>query len=182
MTIPEEDFKILRTVADKRHEFRKNQAHNTPVNDNYEILGLMGEYCFSKIYGIKMDLSIKGSGDGGIDFYVNDYFIDVKSASFDYGLKVREESLCAKENFIYVLAFANVENRTTHLIRWEFGSTLKNFYVGYKNKYGFINYEMKTRWLKDISCLKDTIKLLPKKVRNEELILDYYYKNEDNKE
>lgn len=101
-------------------------------------IGLAGEFEFALRFGGEVDMTLRPFGDGGVDFRMNGYTIDVKTAEKPWYLLYLEEKLPVAAD-IYVLAGCNLAERESWLIGWEWGETLekgemKEFIPGYRNR------------------------------------------------
>jgi hypothetical protein len=76
-----EAIAFLAKLAEEREAFhKKNPEYKIkPMTDDYWFDGLVGEYDFSLLTGLPMDLTMRVFGDGGIDFRVGEITIDVKA-------------------------------------------------------------------------------------------------------
>lgn len=132
-----------------RHESHKNHATNRPLSENYEYIGLLGEWKFGQFINCEPDLSRRLSGDKGVDFTVNNITIDIKTARKAYNL-IHEEgkSFCD----IYVLAQYDNDKDDITLIGWEYGDILKKAPIR-DFGYGVINHYLHSSNLKTMQEL-----------------------------
>jgi len=55
-------------IARERHEQKKDYKSNTQFSDNYDIVGMLGEYVFGLVTGHPLDTRLLIAGDDGFDF------------------------------------------------------------------------------------------------------------------
>lgn len=92
--------KLLTDLATKRNAVFAHLERNRPLSDNYEEIGLLGEWEFGKLCGL-MPKTVVG-GDGGVDFELPVVLtVDVKTARNPKCLLVEAGKVKAD---IYVLA------------------------------------------------------------------------------
>lgn len=111
-----------------------------PMKDDLRAnkMGLAGEFEFAWRFNSQVDMTLRPFGDGGVDFTINGYTIDVKTAEKPWYLLYLEEKLPVVAD-IYVLAGCNLEDKRTWLIGWAWGEDLergevKEFLRGYRNR------------------------------------------------
>lgn len=123
--------------ARQREALHKGQASSRPLSDDYEAVGLFGEFKFGAFSGIMPNLQPKPEGDSGIDFVMLMRFtLDVKTARKPKNL-IHEKG--KKFVDIYVLA-SYEEDKSVKLLGWEWGAKLrkaptKDFGYGVINHY-----------------------------------------------
>ena len=149
--VPEYDLDILIANADKRAEIHEHHATSRPLSNDYELIGLLGEYAFQMWSGKPMDFTIRPGGDDKIDFILHTGItVDVKSARKAYNL-FRE---CGKKHAdILVLAHVH-SNELVSLLGWEYG-VIMAMQPSKEFGYGIRNHYMPARSLKPMSKLKD---------------------------
>ena len=126
----------LKKVAAIRHEIHKHHKSSRPLSEDYELIGLVGEYRFEVDFGYPMDLSIKPQGDGKVDFHIALGTLDVKTAEKAYNL-LREKGV--RHAKILVLGQFNRKGTTASLLGWEYDSEMVK--CPYKDfGYGIINH------------------------------------------
>ena len=111
------DRQFAESIAKVREEGKELLKSNRPLSYDYEILGLMGEMAFADFSGYEVDTSQRMDGDKGVDFVIDGYTIDVKTARKAYNLIVEVGKV--KADF-YVLA-SLVSQYEVELIGWETG-------------------------------------------------------------
>jgi|MudIll2142460700_1097286.scaffolds.fasta_scaffold03130_2 hypothetical protein len=150
MIVSDSELGSIKYIASARHNLHLGQSSSRPLSENYELIGLLGEFAFYKEFGTKPDWSLKSTGDGRIDFHVGNITIDVKTALKPYNL-LRE--VYKKHADILVLASVSKDFKQVNLLGWEYDSEMikqpiKDF------GYGVINYYKPADSLRDIEELK----------------------------
>ena len=146
------DHAILTLVADARHNLHRNHATSRPLSENYERVGLEGEYecaCYLRWHGImvEVDTASRPGGDGRADFRVGGVTVDVKTARKAYNL-LRE----AEKPHADILVLAAYKNDRATLLGWEYDEAM----VACPSKdfgYGIVNHYMAAHELKSIGLL-----------------------------
>ena len=129
----------LKAIADKRHQIHENHASSRPLSDDYNLVGISGEWAFAHFSGMMPDLEEKPEGDKGIDFSLPVRLtIDVKTARKAYHL-IQEVGKPVRAD-IYVLAQYDDATGKSELIGWEWAHILlqapaKDFGYGIVNHY-----------------------------------------------
>lgn len=114
---------LLRTVADARSRLHRSSRSSRPLSDDYQLIGLLGQWQFSLESGMPMDLSIRHQGDGGQNF--------TTSAGKTIGVSTARKALyLLREAYkpgsdIHVLAQVSSDLTTAALIGWEFDSVMR---------------------------------------------------------
>ena len=127
----------IEKLAKAREAIHKGQKSQRILSKNYQLIGLAGEAEFERVFGIKMDRSLKPQGDGGHDFTLPMGTIDVKTARNAYNL-LRETNTKHPAD-ILVLAQYN-GNGKAHLVGWAYDWEMtqcphKDFGYGIDNYY-----------------------------------------------
>ena len=128
---------LIRQEADAHERLHANHS-SRKLSDDYEAIGMLGEWEFAKATGIFPDLSERIDGDAGVDFIIPLTFtVDVKTARKAYHL-IHEAGRSFAD--IYVLAEHDDQTGQTRLVGWEFGTILKrapvrDFGYGIENHY-----------------------------------------------
>ena len=128
----------IQAVARRRHELHADHARSRPLSDNYENVGIAGEFAFGQFCGLMPDLAEKPEGDGGIDFVLPLLFsVDVKTARKAHNL-IHEQGKPFAD--VFVLAEYFDATRTANLVGWEYGRKLaaapvRDFGYGVLNHY-----------------------------------------------
>lgn len=113
---------LLAIEAEQRQELHANHASNRPLSEGYELVGLVGEAEFARVFNLPMDLNRRPGGDRGIDFVVPlGFTTDVKTFRKPIHLLVEYGKVVAD---IYVLAGYSDELRKAHLLGWEYGANV----------------------------------------------------------
>jgi len=116
----------LQDEARARHALHVNHQTHRPLSDGYELLSLVGEEAFARLFGVTRDKMLRANGDGGVDFEITAYGrqwpVDVKTARKPFNLLV-EEGKC-KPKTIYVLAKYDDDLETAYILGWEWGARL----------------------------------------------------------
>jgi hypothetical protein len=115
----------LKSLAQRRNAKFAHLARNRPLSNNYEEVGVVGEWEFGRLCGqMPKEPSTRG-GDGGWDFEVPVVFtVDVKTSRKGDVLLVEQGKLKAD---IYVLAhYAGDGDGETILAGWAFATQLKS--------------------------------------------------------
>ena len=87
-------------LASRRDALHADHDSCRPLSPDYELVGLLGEFAFGRRLGLPVDVSVRPSGDGGIDFKLPcGQTVDVKTSR---KLKKRQRIYGA---FIFYLHF-----------------------------------------------------------------------------
>ena len=112
---------VLRVEAAEREALHKNHASSRPLSDNYEYIGLMGEYLFADKFNQPRDRTLRPQGDGGWDFFFPGFGgVDVKTARKPFNLLVEYEHLLL-DRTIYVQCGYNDDTDSAYFIGWAYG-------------------------------------------------------------
>lgn len=123
MTIGEWLTEYVKVEADDRHQLHQGHASSRPLSDDYEYVGLAGEFEFGRLIGLMPDLERKPGGDKGIDFVVRMPFsVDVKTAR-KAGNLIHEQGKPFVD--VYVLAEYDETTKRARLVGWEWGAKLR---------------------------------------------------------
>ncbi len=144
-----DDFITL--VANQREEIHENHSSSRPLSEDYERVGMAGEFAFGQFSGLMPDVEIRPGGDGGIDFTIGVRFtVDVKTARKPSNL-IHEIGKPFAD--IFVLAKYDDEAGTATLLGWCHGSDLQ---TAPTRDFGFkvINHYIPAGDLKPMSMLK----------------------------
>jgi hypothetical protein len=130
-------------IAEQRSNTHVGHASQRVLSEDYNIVGVSGEFAFGNKFNLKVDDSIKPSGDKGVDFVIDltvgeeqrSFTVDVKTARLPYNLLLEVGKPVVD---IYVLADYN--NGDSMLLGWEWGIKLsqassKDFGYGVINHY-----------------------------------------------
>lgn len=124
--------------ADAIGQLHAGQKSNRPLSEGYELVGLVGQIEFARVYHQPVDFERRPAGDGGIDFTVPLAFtVDVKCARTPNNLLVEEGKISAD---LYVLAEYLESEHRAKLLGWEYGLIVakapkKDFGYGVINHY-----------------------------------------------
>ena len=141
-------------MANRRHNLHKNQSSSRPLSKNYELIGLVGEWEFSKKFGVELDTKEYIDGDKGVDFVINGYKIDVKTGHNNAYNLLREKNKPHAE--IIVLAECDLKSKSVYLIGWEYDSEMiKQPYKDFG--YGIINHYKHRSELRSINELRELL-------------------------
>lgn len=122
MAVASSELKMLAEHARQREELHEHHATSRPLSDDYELVGLVGEYAFQLWSGLEMDLELRPGGDCKFDFVMpNGLTIDIKTAKKAYNL-FREEGKPHAD--ILVLAGIAADLSTVTFYGWEYGVTM----------------------------------------------------------
>jgi hypothetical protein len=128
---------FIAKYADARAALHAGHASSRPLSEDYENVGLAGEFAFGRFCGQMPDLSERPAGDQGVDFVIPLlYTVDVKTARKANNL-IHEASKPLTAD-IYVLAEHSGDD--ARLLGWAWRSTLaaapvKDFGHGIDNRY-----------------------------------------------
>lgn len=111
-------------IATERHMQKRGFTSCNILSPNYEIVGVLGEYTFSKIIDIPMDEELKISGDDGYDFLD---VIDVKSSE-EYKARHLIEYINKSINGIYCFCTVNLEEKYGTFIGWISSKEFENIH------------------------------------------------------
>ena len=132
------DYLTLCRVAAERHDLHRDHASSRPLSDGYELVGLVGEAEFSRLFNVPMNLERMAGGDNGVDFVINGRTIDIKTARKAFNLIVEQGHVCCD---VYVLANPNRGVTGAELLGWagrkdiekapvrDFGHGIDNHYI-----------------------------------------------------
>ena len=133
----------LLKIAEQRSKTHVGHASQRILSKDYNIVGVSGEFAFGDKFNLKVDDSIKPSGDKGVDFVLDltvgedqrSFTVDVKTARLPYNLLLEVGKPVVD---IYVLADYN--NGDSILLGWEWGVKLsqapsRDFGYGVINHY-----------------------------------------------
>jgi hypothetical protein len=129
---------ILAKHAEARAALHAGHASSRPLSDDYERVGLAGEFAFGRFCGQMPDLFERPAGDKGVDFVLPLlYAVDVKTARKANNLIHEASKPLASD--IYVLAEYGEDDEAT-LVGWAWRRQLaeapvKDFGHGIKNRY-----------------------------------------------
>jgi len=113
---------LLRPEADARHRLHQDQDSHRPLSDDYELVGLVGEFEWGQFTGITMDMTRRPEGDGGVDSFIYvRYSVDVKTARKPFNL-IHEKGKPFAD--IFVLAGYSDETEKATLLGWHWGKAL----------------------------------------------------------
>lgn len=133
------DFKdAIQALAGRRAELHAGQASSRPLSENYEDVGIAGEFAFGQFCGLMPDLDERPDGDGGVDFVLPLLFtVDVKTARKAHNL-IHEQGKPFAD--VFVLAEYFDATRNARLVGWEYGRKLaaapvRDFGYGVLNHY-----------------------------------------------
>jgi hypothetical protein len=113
---------VLVIEAKQRMVIHSGHSSRRRLSDDYELLGLVGEAEFARMFHQPLDLERRSGGDGGIDFVIPLAFkVDVKTARNPLHL-IQEQGKVAAD--IYVLARYLESIKRAELIGWEWGPVL----------------------------------------------------------
>jgi len=154
MRITEEEYQVLERIAEERHRIHKNQKSHRKFSDNYELKGIIGEYCFAKKYNLPFDEKLRPSGDGRKDFIVGKFSLDVKTASIPNNLIVEKDK---RHAVILILAGISEDLREITFLGWELSAIMK--YMPFKDfGYKVINHYLNKKDLRPMDQLEIIIK------------------------
>ena len=123
----------LLKIAEQRSKTHVGHASQRVLSEDYNLIGVSGEFAFGEKFNLKVDDSIKPSGDKGIDF-VLDLTVGKEQRSFTVDVKTARLPVVD----IYVLADYN--SGDSILLGWEWGIKLsqapsRDFGYGVINHY-----------------------------------------------
>jgi len=153
------EFEDLELIARQRHEAHKHQDSHRQLSDDYELIGLIGEWGFARFSNLDMDLALRPAGDGRVDFEVNGFTIDVKSANKPYNL-LREVEVPHAD--VLVLAGVWLDRRAYRLIGWEFDKAMLDMIITdrfgkYLNPPGPLNHYKPAEHLLSMNQLREEV-------------------------
>ena len=109
--------KQIRAKAPYRHNARDWS------DEDKDLMGVLGERAFSIALQVAMVVVPRPGGDGGIDFWLNGFSIDVKTIRSGYRYLLREDKAGNMAD-ILVLAIASTERMQCSVVGWEFDEEL----------------------------------------------------------
>ena len=134
----------IREVAKRREALHANHATSRPLSQDYEFIGLMGQWEFAKEFGLEIDLSDKPGGDGRINFITDIGTISVSTARKPYNLLREAGKECARYHVLAKYKEKRIAwteyQYTVQLLGWEsdeemlkcpvrsFGHNIQNHY------------------------------------------------------
>lgn len=140
----------LKEYADRRNNLHRGQNTSRPLSQNYELVGLAGEWQFALEFGMVMDLTERVNGDGKVDFHTPIGTIDVKTARKAYNLLIEVNRPHAD---ILVLAAYDDETGEAELLGWESYQEMRR--APYKDfGYGIVNHYKSVSALRSMDELK----------------------------
>jgi hypothetical protein len=107
---------LLRKVAEERVAQHAGKASSRYMNADSHYIGLKGEAAFAKEFELQVDLTMRNTGDGGIDFTLGGRTIDVKTST--YGDKLRIPVTTEYWCDIYVLAKYDSYHDEAYPVGW----------------------------------------------------------------
>jgi hypothetical protein len=112
-------------LADNRSRLHEGKPSSRELSEDYQKIGLSGEFAFGAFSGLMPDISERPNGDNGIDFKIKlGFSVDVKTFNKPNNLICEVGKVVAD---IYILAKRNPDLPTgAELLGWEFGKKLKN--------------------------------------------------------
>lgn len=135
--LPPTEAQAMRELAEARAAIHEDSPTSRPLSEDYELIGVVGEWVYEAITGYPMDRTIKKQGDGRVDFLTGAGGVDVKTAALAYNLlrEVRKEHAQ-----ILVLAQFYAEPLGATLLGWEYNAAMlaepaKEFGHGILNYY-----------------------------------------------
>ena len=139
--------------AIRRSASHSGHASQRKLSPDYEKIGLRGEEEFGRIFRQRPDLSARPRGDGGKDFMLDGYKVNLKTSRKAY-LGMLVEAGKVDPNTIYVSAQYDEETDTASLDGWQWGSVVLRYRPKDTGR-GLINHNVPTRDLRPMSDLFD---------------------------
>jgi hypothetical protein len=150
-TVPYDWLQTIKKIGSERHSLHRNHSTSRPLSNDYEVVGLAGEYAFHDIFSVMADWSVRPEGDGGIDFKIGKISIDVKTARKPGNLIVEIGTVPAD-----ILILAGWNDPVVSLLGWEYGEVvLKSPERDFG--YGIINHYIPARNLRPMGDLLNGI-------------------------
>jgi hypothetical protein len=144
-----------RAIAAERNDLHSSHKSSRPLSENYEVVGLSGEFEFGRLVGLMPDLSQRPEGDKGVDFIVSmPLSVDVKTARKALNL-IHERGKPFAD--IYVLAEFDEQRQRATIVGWAYGTTLKSA-PSKDFGYGVINHYIPRESLRPICELVNRLK------------------------
>jgi len=149
----------LKVESDKRESIHANHESSRPLSDDYEYLGLAGEWMLGELCGLMPNLTLMPNGDGGVDQMIPLFFsFDVKVARKPFNL-IHEQGQPFAD--IFILGRYIEDEKRGEPIGWEWGSVLKRAPVK-DFGYGVINHYIPAGKLKSMELLKQRMVAMKK--------------------
>ena len=152
------DQSEIEILARDRDEHHSKKEHHRPLGEDYMLVGMTGEKWFEDRYGVKFDRELRQKGDGGADFIIGEWKIDIKTARLPKWLIVEKGHVKAE---IYVLAKYDDMTMTANFIGWEYAIEIKDVDPIDITGSGIINHWIpadKLRGLKELDALIQSAK------------------------
>jgi hypothetical protein len=112
----------LAEIARLRTKSHLQHASRRPLSADYDLVGVVGEYEFARLFDLDWDYSQKIGGDQGIDFVLpSGITVDVKTFRKPYNLIQEKDKLPAD---VYVLAGYNDQTHTAEILGWSYKEEL----------------------------------------------------------
>lgn len=145
---------LLMIEADARQALHADHASHRPLSEGYELIGLIGEAEFARVFKQPLDLNRRPNGDSRVDFVVPFRVkVDVKTARKPLYL-IEEEGKVTCD--VYVLAQYFDEGQTAGLLGWEKGEVLARAPVRDFGK-GILNHYIPRENLRPVSDLLNRV-------------------------
>ena len=153
VAVPDNWMATIRKLGAERHKLHQGHDTSRPFSEDYEVVGLAGEYAFGSVFALMPDWEVRPGGDNGIDFNVGAGTLDVKTARKPFNLIVEVGTTPAD---ILVLAGWDDETTTVELIGWETRTQIlmaprKDF------GYGIVNHYIEAASLRKMAVLYDHV-------------------------
>lgn len=117
MKIPSE---YLKKIQEEWREHHKNQDWWRELDPDFLITGLAGEWAFSQLFDMPMDVDLTEGGDGGMDFITPHHTIDVKTVKFRGKAPLLLREAGKNHGKILVLAIFYPNEKAVDFLGWAY--------------------------------------------------------------
>ena len=113
-------YEYLKKIQEEWREYHKNQDWWRELDPDFLITGLAGEWAFSQLFDMPMDIDLTTGGDGGIDFRTPHHTIDVKTVKFRDKKPLLLREAGKNHGEILVLAVFYPNRNTIQFLGWAY--------------------------------------------------------------
>lgn len=146
---------LLREIAEVRSRMHRNDKSRRALSEDYDLIGLLGQWEFSLRSGLPMDLGIRHEGDQGINF-ISPAGQSISVATYRKPLNLLREAEKPTAD-IHVLAKVNDDLTGAELVGWEYDRIMLLCPVKTRRGHEVQNHTMPARDLRPIEQLLDMI-------------------------
>lgn len=165
-------YEYLKKIQEEWREYHKNQDWWRELDPDFLITGLAGEWAFSQLFDMPMDIDLTTGGDGGIDFRTPHYTIDVKTVKFRDKKPLLLREAGKNHGEILVLAVFYPNRNTIQFLGWAYDKDVVKG-APIDRGTGVINHVHRVDQLKPMSKLKELLKMYKVAVVGSRRFTDY---------